>query len=239
MMAGKTKTPTLKQPEFGENSRFLDQQLLNDLMFEDEALPKQKRARESRYTIVRAALEAFSARGFEGVSTHEVAATAGVTQGLVTYHFKSKEGLWRAAMDMLFGDFRKQLAAKITQLNEIEDPIFYKLIFRHIIRWPTQYPFVVRMMMISSSSKDDHLTWLVDRHVRPVYAVVSTLLDQAKAAGLVKNIPTLNVYFLMMTAASVFSLGEEIKLLSGKDVSTPAFVETHTEMLLTMIFNEA
>ena len=40
--------------------------------------------------------DAFAERGYEAASTRDIAARAGVTQGLVTYHFESKDALWQA-----------------------------------------------------------------------------------------------------------------------------------------------
>lgn len=42
-----------------------------------------------------AGLALFAERGFEGASTHAIAERARLPQGLVRYHFGSKEGLWR------------------------------------------------------------------------------------------------------------------------------------------------
>jgi AcrR family transcriptional regulator len=42
-----------------------------------------------------AGLALFAELGFEGASTHAIAERAGLPQGLVRYHFGSKEGLWR------------------------------------------------------------------------------------------------------------------------------------------------
>ena len=69
----------------------------------------QKRALEKCARITEIASRSFMDRGFRGVSTHEIAAEAHVTQGLIRYHFNSKHGLWQAAMDNVFGRFRNSL----------------------------------------------------------------------------------------------------------------------------------
>ena len=58
---------------------------------------------EARERIVTAAVEAFAEKGFEAASTRDIAQRAGTDQGLVTYHFPSKDQLWRAAADRLMG----------------------------------------------------------------------------------------------------------------------------------------
>ena len=54
-----------------------------------------------RDQIIDAALEAFAEKGFRGASTRDIAQRAGTNQGLVSYHFRSKDDLWRAAADRI------------------------------------------------------------------------------------------------------------------------------------------
>src|SRR5437667_11566131 len=41
----------------------------------------------------------FAERGYAGTATEEVVQRAGVTRGALYYHFKNKEGLFRAAVE--------------------------------------------------------------------------------------------------------------------------------------------
>lgn len=49
--------------------------------------------------LLQAAAEAFASRGFEGASTHAIAAAVGAPQGLIRHHFGNKDGLWSAVID--------------------------------------------------------------------------------------------------------------------------------------------
>src|SRR3954466_9907872 len=77
------------------------------------AKKKPPLAGEGRAEILAVALKAFATHGFEGTSTSEIARAAGVTQPLVYHHFKSKQALWDAVMDELFGDFSAEIARAI------------------------------------------------------------------------------------------------------------------------------
>jgi AcrR family transcriptional regulator len=52
-----------------------------------------------RDRIVEAALELFAAKGFDGASTKEIAATAEVAEGLIFHHFENKESLLAAVFE--------------------------------------------------------------------------------------------------------------------------------------------
>ena len=54
------------------------------------------RGEETRLRIITTAIPLFGQRGFDGVSTREIAAEAGVNPPALQYYFDSKEGLYRA-----------------------------------------------------------------------------------------------------------------------------------------------
>lgn len=60
---------------------------------------KQERAVQTRATILRAAAEVFDQLGYAGASVNKIIARAGVTQGAMYFHFKSKEALAQAVMN--------------------------------------------------------------------------------------------------------------------------------------------
>src|SRR5579871_704737 len=54
---------------------------------------------DRRHQLVDAALEVFSRKGFEGTTTKEIAAAAGVTEAIIFRHFPSKLALYTAVLD--------------------------------------------------------------------------------------------------------------------------------------------
>ena len=73
------------------------------------ARKQQQRSIITQQKLLDAALEAFSENGFKGTSTRDIAERAGVHHPLITYHFKNKDKLWRAAADRIFRDFRSAI----------------------------------------------------------------------------------------------------------------------------------
>src|SRR5688572_9382073 len=59
-------------------------------------------ASDTRDTILAAARERFAAHGYDRTRIRDVAADAGVDAALVHYFFKSKDGLFAAAMELPF-----------------------------------------------------------------------------------------------------------------------------------------
>src|ERR1700761_2909224 len=76
---------------------------------EDRMTVARRRKTESGYPrgegtrprIIRAALARFGERGFDGVSTRDIAAQAGVPAPSLQYYFENKEGLYEACAEHL------------------------------------------------------------------------------------------------------------------------------------------
>jgi AcrR family transcriptional regulator len=86
-----------------------------------------------RDTILQAALQLFSERGFNATSTSKVAQKAGVSEGLIFRHFKNKEGLLEAILEM----GKERAAAIFLSIKEESDP---KERLRFILSIPSNIP---------------------------------------------------------------------------------------------------
>lgn len=62
------------------------------------------RGDETRQRIIEAAIQLFGEHGFEGASTREIAACAGVNAPALQYYFENKEGVYRACVEALADD---------------------------------------------------------------------------------------------------------------------------------------
>ena len=61
--------------------------------------PKQRRRRAQRSKILRAAIREFSVHGLAGARTDAIAELGKVNKALLYYYFKSKNGLYAAAIE--------------------------------------------------------------------------------------------------------------------------------------------
>ena len=75
----------------------------------------------TRDRILAAAIDLFAERSFEGATTRAIAAEAGVTQPLLNYHFRSKDELWRSAVDVLFERLTSSMQAHEGELQGVDE----------------------------------------------------------------------------------------------------------------------
>ncbi len=196
--------------------------------------PSADRTRES---ILAAALELFSERSFEGASTRLIAERASVQQPLLTYHFGSKEELWRTAVGQLFDDLAGALADRVAGLRGVDDETVAKLVVAEFVHFSASHPQLHRIIMQECKSEGDRLAWLVERHIRPIYEGAMALLEPLVAAGKMRDIPAAHLYYLLTGAvATIFVLAPECKLLTGVDPTDPSEVGRHVDAVLSMLF---
>src|SRR3954469_7382301 len=75
------------------------------------AMRKPKAPEANRARMVAAAIEEFAARGFKGASMDAIAARTHTTRALINYYFGSKEKLYIAVLERVYGEIRHPQAA--------------------------------------------------------------------------------------------------------------------------------
>ncbi|WP_323122383.1 CerR family C-terminal domain-containing protein [Burkholderia alba] len=79
------------------------------------------RGDETRQRIIDAAAELFGAHGFEGASTRDIAARAGVNAPALQYYFENKEGVYRACIESIADKVWAGFAPAVDQARAVLD----------------------------------------------------------------------------------------------------------------------
>lgn len=194
-------------------------------------------ATPTRERILSAALDVFADRAFDGASTREIASRAGVTQSLLTYHFSSKEQLWRAAVDSLFGDLREALAARAHGLRGVDELTTTKLLVREFIYFSARHPQLHRIITGEGKADGPRLDWLAEHHTRPLYEATTARFERLAAAGHAPRVPAVHAYYILTGAGpTIFVLGPECRRVTGLDPTDEAVVAGHADAVITLLF---
>lgn len=181
---------------------------------------RSERREQTRERIVEAAVDAFVQNGYEAASTRDIAARAGVTQGLVTYHFDSKATLWRAAADQVFtGPSTPGLDLPGTDSS----PAARRAAVREFVRFNAAHPAFFRFLFDAGRSDDDRMVWLVETHIADRFTQFSDLVgaDVAPHAW----------YALVGAASLLFAVAPEVEALTGLDPTTEAAIDRHADFV--------
>jgi AcrR family transcriptional regulator len=79
------------------------------------------RGEETRRRIIEVALRLFGERGFEGASTREIAAAAGVNAPALQYYFDNKEGVYRACAQYIAEASEAHFAPVVDRIQRVAD----------------------------------------------------------------------------------------------------------------------
>lgn len=191
----------------------------------------------TRERILATALELFSELSFEGATTREIARRSGVTQGLLNYHFSSKDELWRAAVDGIFAELGDALDTRAEGLRGVDELTTAKLLIREFVHFCAKYPQLHRIITQECKTDGSRMDWLVERHVRPRFEETTAMFARLVRAGHVPDIPVAHLYYILTGAGpSMFVLAPEFRRLSGLDPNAAAVIEVHADAVITLLF---
>lgn len=199
--------------------------------------PVQARSLATREKLLEAAILRFTAVGYEAATTRDIEAAAGVKRGLIAYHYKTKDVLWKAAVRWLFERATAELEAAERHAADVDPIARLRYFVRAYVRFCARFPAVNRMMVQEGMHDDWRLAWLVEHFVRPWYARVESLLIQARAVGAAPPMDPLHFYYILTGgAALIFAMAPEARQLSGIDPASAAVVDAHAEALAELMF---
>jgi TetR/AcrR family transcriptional regulator len=192
-----------------------------------------------RQQLLDSALVEFGAKGFDGASTRSIAQRVDAHQPQINYHFASKEALWAAAVDHLFGRLGEELA-DLGLPAGIDDPAQLASAFaeavRRFVRFAAAHPELNRIMVHEATEDSDRLHWMVERHIRPLYNAIRVVWQQLLDARIASPIDPAIVHYVIVGAASLpFVNAPEARLLTGGEPTDPAFVEAHADGLVATL----
>ena len=196
---------------------------------------QQQRSIRTKRKLLDAALEAFSENGFKGTSTRDIAERAGVHHPLITYHFKNKDELWRAAADRVFSEFNAALAAAAqAQAGECPKARMSALI-RAYVHYAAGQPALHKIMVQEASRPSQRLEWLIDRHIRPLFdrAVEEITVLQERGVAPAGD-PKLLFNMIRVSSGALLALSLEFKGTSGIDMYQPGRLDELADMIIAV-----
>jgi TetR/AcrR family transcriptional regulator len=203
--------------------------------------PRRRRARgDIREALLQAALVEFGAKGFDGASTRAIAARVEAHQPQINYHFASKAALWTAAVDHLFGLLRQAMDGvfeiepsniEISQLAAtFADGI------RRFVAFAAKHPELNQIMVHEGTADSGRLRWMTQHHVKPLFDAISPAWQILRHAGVAAQVDSEIFYYLLIGGASTpYVNAPEVRLLTGRDPTSTAWITTHADALITTL----
>jgi TetR/AcrR family transcriptional regulator len=206
--------------------------------------PNRVRVRRTRTDIrealLKSALVEFGAKGFDGASTRAIAARVQAHQPQINYHFESKTALWTAAVDHLFGllreAFRGVFPAKPTEIGVPALAVAYADGIRRLVRFVAEHPELNQIMVHEGTAPSDRLTWLTETHVKPFFDGIRPAWTILRDAGVAAPIGGEILYYVLVGGASLpYVNAAEVRLLTGRDPKSPAWIDAHADGMVSIL----
>ena len=196
---------------------------------------QQNRSVVTQHKLLDAAISAFSENGFKGTSTRDIAERAGVHHPLITYHFKNKDQLWRAAADRVFRDFRASLASSLENNNDDCPKKRMASMIRAYIDYAARQPALHKVMVQEASMPSPRLDWLVDTHLKPFFEASFVMIEDLQELGVAPaGNPKLLFNMIRLCSGGMLALGNELKGSSGIDIESLETLDELAEMIVNV-----
>ena len=197
------------------------------------ARKQQQRSLLTQQKLLDAAIQAFSEQGFKGTSTRDIAERAGVHHPLITYHFKNKDLLWRAAADRVFKDFRRSLATSLEDCQDRNPKERMATLMRAYVYYASANPALHKVMVQEASSPSPRLEWLIETHLKPLFDETIGMLAELQRLGVAPaGNPSLLFNMIRLSSGGLLALANELRLSSGIDVDEEGTLDEIAGMII-------
>lgn len=201
------------------------------------ARKQQQRSLVTQQKLLEAAIQAFSENGFKGTSTRDIADRAGVHHPLITYHFKNKDQLWRAATDKIFREFNISLVKAMAEVPELDPKARAEAFVRTYVRFSRSEPALHKVILQEASYQSDRLEWLIENHLRPMFDEVSKAVTELQHLGIAPpGNPALLFNMIRVSAGGLLALKLEVKGTSNIDLDDDDEIDELANMIIRVFF---
>jgi AcrR family transcriptional regulator len=142
---------------------------------------------DTRALILSAARSVFAHRGFEGTTTREVAAAAGVNNAMIYYHFKGKDGLYRSVLE---DSFSALAAIWNDGIFRSKEPVRNKIrkYVEGYIRFHQANEDLRRIMAMEFAASGGNITWICEHFFADNFSRLCGIFREGMRNGEIKKI---------------------------------------------------
>jgi AcrR family transcriptional regulator len=194
--------------------------------------------------LLDAALDAFAAKGFEGMSVRELARSLGVSHNLIPQRVGSKDELWRAAVEQGFSRLAAELLLAMPD-GDGDDVERLRAMVVRFVEVSAARPALLRILQREAASAGPRFDHLVEQYVDPLRVFGADLMARLRSSGRLRTDSVALMYFFMthgaggpvMLPAMAARFGYEVEDVLGDVLGLVARAEhargdTHDEAVL-------
>jgi AcrR family transcriptional regulator len=200
---------------------------------------EQQRSIETRAAILDAAIAEFAERGFEAASIRAIADRLGLQHPLITYHYRSKDILWRAAAEHAFAQIRTEWDVLVPGESQLSPLARLRQEYTTLFRYTVAFPEFHRFMRQETSTNNPRLKWVAETVLAPLLARLLPQIAEAQERGLLPAVdPILFHYMMVSLTAALSEFGPEMRVTGGLSSGDPKIVEAYWRLVDETVFGQ-
>lgn len=147
------------------------------------AMRKPKAPAENRARILAAAIEEFASRGYKGASMDAIAARTNTTRALINYYFGSKERVYLAVLERVYGEIRD--AERGLELDHLSPTDAIRRIVDFTYDYYVAHEEFVRLVVAENQARGRHMKRFPSLRTlnRPVVDLLGRFIARGQADG--------------------------------------------------------
>src|SRR6266480_357225 len=200
---------------------------------------EQQRSIETRASILNAAIAEFAERGFEGASIRAIADRLGLQHPLITYHYRSKDILWRAAAEHAFAQIRTEWDISAPEGSDLLPLIRLRREYATVFRYTVAFPEFHRFMRQEALTNNPRLKWVAETVLAPLLGRLLPQVVAAQRQGLLPAVdPILFHYMMVSLTATLSEFGPEMQVTSGLSSEDPKVARAYWRLVDETVFGK-
>ena len=198
---------------------------------------EQQRSLETRASILNAAIAEFAERGFEGASIRAIADRLGLQHPLITYHYRSKDILWRAAAEHAFAQIRAGWDRSAPENSDLSPLARLREEYATLFRYTVAFPEFHRFMRQETLTSNPRLKWVAEAVLAPLLGRLIPQIVAAQKQGLLPKVdPILFHYMMVSLTATLSGFGPEMQITSGLSAEDAKVTEAYWRLVDETVF---
>src|SRR5580692_10589228 len=200
---------------------------------------EQQRSLETKTSILNAAIAEFAERGFDGASIRGIADRLGLQHPLITYHYRSKDILWRAAAEHEFAQIRAGWDIAAPENSDLPPLARLREEYATLFRYTVAFPEFHRFMRQEALTNNPRLRWVAETVLAPLLGRLIPQIVAAQKQGLLPAVdPILFHYMMVSLTATLSGLGPEMQVTSGLSAENPKIIEAYWRLVDETVFGK-
>lgn len=203
-------------------------------MNDASASPVRMPAEDRRKQLIEVAIDLFSCKGFNGTTTKEIAAAAGVTEAIIFRHFETKQHLYTAIIDhkLQCTAGREWFSEMKACMDRNDDEGLFRRLAKAIIETHRTDPKFERLMLYAALEGNEIALIYMRQIVASIVEVFREYIARRQREGALRDIQPDAAIMAIAGMAKHYAMGKYIHGFKEPCLSDEQAVEAFTRIVM-------